>query len=106
MNTHKINKQAASEKKDSCCHRSAIKNNKRVSLLSRFRLSWRGFIPSILLILMPKCAVCFAGYVTLITGVGLSITTAAYVRIALIILCVISLLYLATKRLLNLRRML
>jgi hypothetical protein len=100
MNTHKITAQAAGEKKGSCCHKSASENN-TVTFVKR---SWRGLFPSIILILMPKCPVCFAAYVALASGIGLSVTTAAYIRSAIIILCGMLLLYLAAKRLLILHR--
>ena len=51
--------------------------------------------PSITLALMPKCPACFAGYIALWTGVGLSFTAAYYLRIALIMICGLSLAVLA-----------
>ena len=41
-----------------------------------------------LLVLMPKCPACLAGYVLLFTGVGLSFPAATAVRWSLIGLCV------------------
>ena len=49
--------------------------------------------------LMPKCPVCLAAYVMLWTGLGLSLSTATYVRWMLLFLCVASLLFLTVKRL-------
>ena len=45
--------------------------------------------------LMPKCPVCVAAYVTLVSGFGLSITAATYLRNSLIAICVTSLAYVA-----------
>ena len=39
-------------------------------------------LPSGLLILMPKCPVCFAAYIAAGTGLGLSLPTATGLRIA------------------------
>ena len=54
-------------------------------------------VPSIMLALMPKCPACLAAYVALWTGLGLSFTTATYVRWSLLILCADSLLYMVVR---------
>jgi hypothetical protein len=56
-------------------------------------------LPSTILVLVPKCPACLAAYVTLWTGLGLSLTTAAYLRCILLFLCVVSLLFLIVVRL-------
>ena len=62
------------------------------------RCLWRpasgGVIPGVLLVLIPKCPMCIAAYVALISGVGISVSTAAYLREAIIVLCVGSMLLL------------
>ena len=47
----------------------------------------RWFTPAMLLAAMPKCPVCMAAYVGIFTGLGVSIPTAGYLRVALIIIC-------------------
>jgi hypothetical protein len=52
-----------------------------------------------LLMLTPKCPVCVAAYVAVATGFGFSISTAAHLRMLLIVLCAVSLVFVATKHL-------
>ena len=56
-------------------------------------------LPTVGLILMPKCPVCLAAYVALFTGVGISVTRAASLRTGLLILCVAALAGLTLKNL-------
>ncbi len=54
-------------------------------------------VPSTILALMPKCPLCLAAYVAVGTGIALSATAAAFLRIALISLCAASLAYLGMR---------
>src|SRR5436190_5342111 len=80
-----------------CC--DAAGDRKTPAWLRRIRevLSW--MLPSAILVLVPKCPACLAAHVALLTGLGLSLSTATYLRWALLLLCVASLLFMIVKRL-------
>jgi hypothetical protein len=56
-------------------------------------------LPTATLALIPKCPACVIGYVALATGIGISFPTAAYLRLMLLALCVVSLVLAAALRL-------
>jgi hypothetical protein len=55
-------------------------------------------VPSAILALIPKCPMCLAAYIAVWTGLGLSVAAAANLRVLLIIVCVISLVFLAARQ--------
>jgi hypothetical protein len=59
------------------------------------RIQW--VFPTALLVLMPKCPLCVAAYIALFTGVGISVSTARWIQVLMIVLCVGSLSYLLIR---------
>src|SRR5918996_647847 len=54
-------------------------------------------VPGAVLALVPKCPVCFAAYIALWTGIGLSISAAIYLRVSIVVLCVGLILFLGAR---------
>src|SRR5471032_1286519 len=64
------------------------------------RRAWRGIhwlFPAALLVLMPKCPLCVAAYVALFTGVGITVSTARWIQILMLVLCLTSLAYFSVR---------
>ncbi|HEY4676572.1 MAG TPA: hypothetical protein VIJ01_05395 [Candidatus Angelobacter sp.] len=70
---------------DGKAHPSSVK--RRRFTLARFSL------PTLILVLLPKCPACFAAYVALGTGISVSVTSASILRTLLIAICVASLVW-------------
>jgi fatty acid desaturase len=87
-----------------CCH--AAGEQKTPTWARRVREVSAWLLPSIALTLVPKCPACLAAHVTLWTGLGLSLSAAAWLRWGLLLLCAASLLWLIVERLHRLGRIL
>ena len=89
-------------KRVSCCCNGADRApvmSSRAGVLARIA-AW--FVPSLALAAMPKCPLCLAAYVTLLTGCGISLAAANYTWWFIVSGSVALLLYLATKAVLGL----
>jgi hypothetical protein len=80
-----------------CCN--AVSDRKTPTWVRRVGQNLAWALPSAVLVLVPKCPACLAAHVTLWTGLGLSLSTATYLRWVLLSLCVTSLLFLIVERL-------
>jgi hypothetical protein len=58
-------------------------------------LEW--ILPGAILAVLPKCPMCVAAYVALFSGIGVSVSSATYLRTGTIVVCVASLLFLAAR---------
>jgi hypothetical protein len=81
---------------NACCTAAGNRKNAKWAAGAREAVAWA--IPSAVLVLMPKCPACFAAYVALWTGLGLSFSTASWLRGALLLACMASFLFLLVKR--------
>lgn len=79
-----------------CCSLPQSKSRNTWSRRIFALLQWA--LPSLLLALMPKCPLCIAGYIALWTGLGISLTSAYYLRLSLITLCIFSICFLVAMR--------
>lgn len=64
------------------------------------RRRWRStqwLFPAALLALIPKCPLCIAAYFALFTGIGISVSTARWIQILMLALCLASLGYFAVR---------
>ena len=72
--------------------------DRRPLAFARRCLDMAGWIvPGAILALLPKCLACIAADIAIGTGVGLSVSTAYYLQMLLVILCVASLFFIAAR---------
>jgi len=80
-----------------CCN--VTSEQKTPPWVRRAREIFAWVLPSVILVLAPKCPACLAAHVMLWTGLGLSLSTATYLRWVLPFLGVASILFLTVERL-------
>lgn len=68
----------------SACHCSL---GKKLRALKHWKHCAGWFIPGVILALLPKCPLCLAAWLSLMLGIGISVTTATVLHATLIILC-------------------
>jgi hypothetical protein len=78
-----------------CCDVNGGRKAMRWARRSREVAAW--VVPSAILMLVPKCPACLAAHVALWTGLGLSFSTATYLRWSLLIVCCALLLLVIVK---------
>ena len=61
-----------------CC--DVASDRKAPMLVKRARETFAWVLPSAILVLVPKCPMCLAAHVALWTGLGVSLSTATYLR--------------------------
>ena len=95
---------------NNCCHINSSGNGngekedrsikipaKQRTMVRRLSDTIRCAVPGTILVLLPKCPVCLAAWISVGTGFGISVSAAGYLRMALIIVCVGSLFYFVIK---------
>ena len=81
-----------------CCSDGARGHGRTLSSF----MGW--FLPSALLLVIPKCPLCVVAYTAAITGIGISVTTAAGIRISLIAASLCLLVIVLVRSLLRVRQ--
>ncbi|HMF63755.1 MAG TPA: hypothetical protein VK608_06670 [Edaphobacter sp.] len=67
------------------------------SLVKRGASAFGWVMPSAVLVLMPKCPACVVAYVAIVTGAGISVSMAAQLRVVVLVLCVVTLVWVAVR---------
>lgn len=86
-----------------CCNTSVGAGRKPIAPPTSFirrcfdTIAW--IVPGAALVLLPKCPACIAAYIAIGTGIGMSVSTATYLRMLSVVLCLTSLSYLGARRL-------
>jgi hypothetical protein len=85
--------------KTSCCSPARPAATAGISRWHRTRRAMSWIVPSVVLAAMPKCPICVAAYIAILTGCGISVATAGAARGLILSGCLAILSYLAAKTL-------
>ena len=80
-----------------CCSARPQGNSRELASI----MSW--FLPSALLLMVPKCPLCIVAYIGIVSGIGISVSTATGLRILLVSGCLCLLVYALVRALHRLR---
>jgi hypothetical protein len=97
MSAHRCCQVASSDSLDESAGNRSIGGDPLPRLVRRCLETAGWIVPGTILALLPKCPVCVATYAVIGTGVGLSASTVTSLRVFLIVVCVVSLSYLAIR---------
>jgi hypothetical protein len=78
-------------------NRIRVSDRQRPALVRRLLENAGWMVPGVMLALLPKCPACVATYALIGTGIGFSLSATTYLRTLLVIMCLVSLLYLAAR---------
>jgi hypothetical protein len=87
-----------------CCCESDVKttagegNEVTVVRTRRWRAIAGWILPAGGLMLLPKCPACLAAYIAIVSGVGISVSAASYLRTFFLTVCIASITCFATRR--------
>ena len=70
-----------------CCSTRSQRHGRNLAS----NLGW--FLPSAALLMIPKCPLCIVAYTALLTGAGISVSSAAGIRLSLILGCLFMLIF-------------
>ena len=83
-----------------CCHNTSRpaknKSNTRAVVATT---KW--IVPTAVLALLPKCPMCVAAYIALVSGFSVSLSVATWIRTGLLVACLCALTYLSAGTLLR-----
>jgi hypothetical protein len=80
-----------------CCQAALGPQPRRSRWIQRSASAAGWIVPGVILAAVPKCPVCVAAYIALLTGCGISLAAAGTLRLLLILTCVSALTYLALR---------
>jgi hypothetical protein len=86
----------------SCCEAELSATLQRSPTVGQRCAAAAGWVvPGVILAVLPKCPACVAAYLA-VAGIGVSMTTASYLRVGLMVMCAAALALLAGRWLLRL----